>query len=90
MPLPLIPLALGAFNWLKDSWVGKAVAILLFLAGGWYVAKQRGRKDAEAAENIRKAEAVEDMKDKRDEVDALPTAERADRLNRWVRNKDQR
>ena len=90
MPLPLIPLALAGFNWFKDSWVGKAVAIVGVVLFGWMVAKRSGRKQAEAAENIRKAQAVEDMKEIKDEVNALPDADRRSELRSWVRGKDKR
>jgi hypothetical protein len=85
MPLPLIPLAISAFNFVRNSWVGKAIGILLFLAGGWMLAKRSGRKAAEAKEAARKAEAVQDMKEIRDEVEGLPDDARRNELGRFVR-----
>ena len=78
MPLPLIPMALAGFNWLKDSWVGKAVAILLFLAGGWYVAKRQGAKAEQAAQAAADMEFGADIKERADATKKQVTADVAD------------
>ncbi len=85
---------LTAFGFLRNSWLGKVAVIaggvlmavlLVFAAGG-----RAGRKNAEAKENRRKAEAAEDMREIRNEVEGLPDADRRNELRRFVRNKDER
>ena len=80
---------LAAFGFLRNSWIGRALAV----AGGVLVAvllifgagRRIGRKGAEAKEGRRKAEAAQDMKEIRDEVEGLPDAARRDELRRFVR-----
>ena len=47
MSLPLLPL-IGAFNFLKNSWLGKALAIAGGIFMALFLARRSGRKAAEA------------------------------------------
>ena len=76
---------LSAFGWLKNSWLGKAVAIAGAVLMALWLARRSGAKAAQAQEQIRKAEAAQDMKEIRDEVESLPDADRRDELGRFVR-----
>jgi hypothetical protein len=80
-------MVLGAFSFLRNSWIGKAVAAGIALIAAFLFIRRSGYKAAEAKERERKADAIEAMKEIRDEVEALPDDDRRNELGRFVRRK---
>lgn len=75
------------WEFLKNSWIGKALAIVAAVSVTLWIAYSRGAKAAREHEAVRKSRAVKDMKEIRDEVETLPDSERLNELTRFVRRK---